>query len=230
LKSSDLLVKCLETEGVEYVFAVPGEENIDLLESLRTSKIKVIINRHEQASAFMAATYGRLTGKVGVCMSTLGPGATNLVTGVAHAQLGGMPLLALTGQKPLRENWQANFQSVQIQDPNSIPKEIREVFKIATNERMGACHLQLPEDVAGEEVAEWISPQQPIQLRRPTVDEKACANAVELIVNAERPVIIVSSRAQRHRVKASLKRLCDVTNLYSIRILFTHSGSINKIM
>src|SRR3989338_1016452 len=140
MKASDLFVQCLEEEGVEYIFAVPGEENLHLLESLRKSRIKVIVNRHEQAAAFMAATYGRLTGKVGVCMSTLGPGATNLVTGIAHAQLGGMPLLAITGQKGIRESWQANFQvidvvrmmkpltkrTVQITGPKMIPKEIRE--------------------------------------------------------------------------------------------------------
>src|SRR3989338_10766428 len=116
MKASDLFVKCLEKEGVEYVFAVPGEENLDLVESLRTSKIKLIVNRHEQCSAFMAATYGRLTGKVGVCMSTLGPGATNLVTGIAHGQLGGMPMLAITGQKAVRENLQAAFQIIDVVD------------------------------------------------------------------------------------------------------------------
>ncbi|MFQ5909088.1 MAG: thiamine pyrophosphate-binding protein, partial [Thermoplasmata archaeon] len=114
MKAADLFVRCLEEEGVEYVFALPGEENLHLLESLRTSNIKVIVNRHEQCSAFMAATYGRLTGKVGVCLATLGPGATNLVTGVAYAQLGGMPLLAITGQKGIRENWQADFQVVEV--------------------------------------------------------------------------------------------------------------------
>src|SRR3989338_5398349 len=114
MKSSDLFVKCLEEEGVEYIFAVPGEENLHLLESIRKSKIKLIVNRHEQCSAFMAATYGRLTGKVGVCMSTLGPGATNLITGIAAAQLGGMPILAITGQKGIRENWQGDFQVLNI--------------------------------------------------------------------------------------------------------------------
>ena len=136
MKSSDLLVRCLEREGVEYVFAVPGEENLDLLESLRTSSIRVIVNRHEQGSAFMASAYARLTGKAGVCLATLGPGATNLITGVAHAQLCGIPLVAITGQKGIRENWQADFQvldvvnmmkpitkrAVQIQGPKQIAK------------------------------------------------------------------------------------------------------------
>src|SRR3989338_8136733 len=114
VKASDLFVKALEEEGVEYVFALPGEENLDVLESLRTSKIRIIVTRHEQAAAFMAATYGRLTGKAGVCMSTLGPGATNLVTGIAHAQLIGAPLISISGQKAIKENWQGRFQIIDV--------------------------------------------------------------------------------------------------------------------
>jgi acetolactate synthase I/II/III large subunit len=229
MKASDLFVKCLEEEGVEYVFGVPGEENLDLLESLRMSKIKVIVNRHEQVAAFMAATYGRLTGKVGVCMSTLGPGATNLVTGIAYAQLGGMPLLAITGQKGIRENWQANFQvldivgmmkpltkrAVQIQGPKTIPKEIREAFKVATTERQGACHIELPEDIAEEQLDE-MKPLSAVKVRRPIADRKGRGIAAEKIKNAKLPVIIVSSRAQRNRVREALRELCDATNIYVI--------------
>ena len=102
-KASDLFVQALEAEGVEYIFAVPGEENLDMVESLRTSKVRLVLTRHEQGAAFMAATYGRLTGKAGVCMSTLGPGATNLVTAAAYAQLGAMPMVMVTGQKPLHQ-------------------------------------------------------------------------------------------------------------------------------
>ena len=111
-KGSDILVKALENEGVEFVFGLPGEENLDFLKSLRTSSIKVMVTRHEQAAAFMAATYGRLTGKPGVCFSTLGPGATNLVTGAAYALLGGMPMLMITGQKPILQSRQARFQII----------------------------------------------------------------------------------------------------------------------
>src|SRR5512141_1815330 len=114
MKASDLFVRQLEEEGVEYIFGLPGEGNLDFLESLRTSKIKLILTRHEQAAAFMAATYGRLTGKAGVCFSTLGPGATNLVTGVAHAQLIGAPLVSISGQKAVRSNWQARFQLIDV--------------------------------------------------------------------------------------------------------------------
>lgn len=230
MKSSDLFVKCLEEEGVEYIFAVPGEENLHVLESLRTSKIKVIVNRHEQCSAFMAATYGRLTGKAGVCMSTLGPGATNLVTGIAHAQLGGMPVVAITGQKGIRENWQANFQvldivgmmkpltkrAVQIQGPKTIQKEIREAFKVATTERQGVCHIELPEDVAYEEVDDYALPHQSVKLRRPAPDKKSIEIAASLIKQAKTPIIIISSRAQRNGVSNSIKQFCDASNLYVI--------------
>ncbi len=101
MKASDLFVQALENEKVQYLFGIPGEENLDLLDSLSRSQIKLILTRHEQAAGFMAATYGRLTGKAGVCLSTLGPGATNLVTAAAYAQLGGMPMLMITGQKPI---------------------------------------------------------------------------------------------------------------------------------
>src|SRR5712675_1851989 len=113
-KGSDLLVAALESEGVERIFGVPGEENLDVLESLRNSKIKFVVTRHEQSAAFMAATYGRLTGKPGVCLTTLGPGATNLTTGAAFAQLGGMPMIMITGQKPILSAPQAQFQIVDI--------------------------------------------------------------------------------------------------------------------
>jgi len=230
MKASDLFVKCLENEEVEMIFGVPGEENIDLIESLRTSSIRLIINRHEQASAFMAATYGRLTGKVGVCLATLGPGATNLITGIAHAQLGGMPFLAITGQKALRENWQANFQildivhmmepitkrSVQLQDGETIPKEVREAFKVATQERQGACHIELPEDVAGGDVNDRFFPQSVENVRCPITDETSLRLAAEAILRSKNPVIVVSSRGQRRRVRKGLKELCDATNLYVI--------------
>lgn len=230
MKASDLFVKCLEAEEVEYVFALPGEENLDLLESLRKSKISVIVTRHEQGAAFMAATYGRLTGKVGVCMSTLGPGATNLVTGVAHAQLGGMPLLAITGQKGIRDNLQANFQvvdivhmmkpltkkAVQIHGPKTIPMEVRGMFKIATTERQGACHIELPEDIAKENVDEFYSPQPPQKIRRAIADTKAVKMASQKIKGAKLPIIIVSSRAQRNMVRDSLRKFCDKTNIYVV--------------
>ena len=230
MKTSDLFVQCLEMEGVEYVFALPGEENLDLLESLRAGRIEVIVTRHEQGAAFMAATYARLTGKVGVCLATLGPGATNLVTGVAYAQLGGMPMLAITGQKGIRENWQADFQiidvvnmmkpltkrTIQIQGPNSVAQEIREAFKLATTERLGACHIELPEDVAREEADPQLRPLAPGSIRRPDPSAKAIKLAAQQIRMAHHPIMIVSSRAQRRRVHAELRTFADATKLYVI--------------
>ena len=110
MKASELLVKALEAEGVEYIFGIPGEENLDMLDSLSRSSIRLILTRHEQAAGFMAATYGRLTGKAGVCLSTLGPGATNLVTAAAYAQPGAMPMVMITGQKPIKTSKQGHFQ------------------------------------------------------------------------------------------------------------------------
>ena len=144
-KASDLLVAALEAEGARFVFGIPGEENLDLLESLRNSGIELVLTRHEQAAGFMAATVGRLTGHAGICLSTLGPGATNLVTAAAYAQLGAMPMLMLTGQKPIRSSRQAHFQIVDVVDmmrpltkytrqlvsADSVPARVREAVRLA---------------------------------------------------------------------------------------------------
>src|ERR1700694_500500 len=161
-KGSDLLVAALENEGVDRIFGVPGEENLDVVESLRNSSIKLILTRHEQGAAFMAATYGRLTGRPGVCITTLGPGALNLTTGAAYALLGAMPMIMLTGQKGILSSRQARFQIVdvvatmkpltklarQIVSPRMIPTLVREAFRVAQEERPGPVHLELPEDIA----------------------------------------------------------------------------------
>src|SRR5687768_10533523 len=165
-KGSDIFVAALENEGVDRIFGVPGEENLDVLESLRTSSIKLILTRHEQAAAFMAATHGRLTGRPGVCLATLGPGALNFSTGAAYAHLGGMPMILITGQKPLMSAKQARFQIVdviasmkpltkmtrQIVSAASISSMVRDAFRVAVEERPGPVHLELPEDVAAQEV------------------------------------------------------------------------------
>ena len=165
-KGSDLLVAALEREGVDRIFGVPGEENLDVVESLRTSSIELVLTRHEQAAAFMAATHGRLTGRPGVCIATLGPGALNFSTGAAYAHLGAMPMILITGQKPIMTARQARFQIVdviasmkpltkmtrQIVSAASIPAIVREAFRVAMEERPGPVHLELPEDVAGEEI------------------------------------------------------------------------------
>ena len=230
MKASDLFVRCLETEGVEYVFGVPGEENLDLVESLRESSIRLIVTRHEQHAAFMAATYGRLTGQAGVCLATLGPGATNLVTGVAYAQLGGMPLVAITGQKGVRGNWQGNFQLVDvvgtfrpltkwntsIGSGRSIPRCVRHAFHLAENERPGAVHLELPEDIAGETVADDLRPHVHIHARRPVADEKAVTLACDLIHGARNPIVILSAGANRKRVGKQLKNFLETTGMYAV--------------
>src|SRR5687768_17628566 len=151
-KASDLFIQCLEEEGVEYIFGVPGEENLDFLDSLsRSSRIKLILTRHEQGAGFMAATYGRHTGKTGVCLATLGPGATNLVTAAAYAQLGGMPMVMLTGQKPIKAGKQGHFQIVDVVgmmrpltkstrtlvSAEHVASAVREAFRRAEEERPG---------------------------------------------------------------------------------------------
>ena len=171
MKGANLLVSALENEGVKQIFGIPGEENLDVVEALRRSAIKLVVTRHEQAAAFMAATHGRLTGEPGVCLSTLGPGALNLTTGAAYALLGAMPMIMITGQKGVLSRKQARFQVVdivstmtpltkmahQIVSPATIPAMVREAFRVAQQERPGPVHLELPEDIAAEEAPE-ISP------------------------------------------------------------------------
>jgi acetolactate synthase-1/2/3 large subunit len=196
-KGSDLLVAALESEGVERIFAVPGEENLDVVESLRNSKIELIVTRHEQAAAFMAATYGRLTGKPGVCMTTLGPGALNLTTGAAYALLGAMPMVMITGQKGIMKSRQAGFQIVdvvsafkpltkmsrQIVSTATIPTLVRDAFRIATEERPGPVLLELPEDIAGENCEPMvIVPQHPAQVIERAV-ELCKTNEIELVLS-----------------------------------------------
>jgi acetolactate synthase I/II/III large subunit len=233
MKASDLFVKQLEEEGVEYIFGLPGEENLDLLESLRTSRIRLVVTRHEQAAAFMAATYGRLTGKAGVCFSTLGPGATNLVTGVAHAQLIGAPLIAITGQKAVRDNWQACFQLIDvvglmrpitkhaesIVDPNMVSTVLRNAFKTAQAERPGAVHVELPEDVAGSGTDAAV--QKPGHGRRPAPDPKAVEGAAELINSSRHPLLILSAGANR---KLIWKEIRDFVELTGIHVVHTQMG------
>lgn len=226
MKASDLFVRALENEGVEYIFAVPGEENLDLLQSLKTSNIRLVVNRHEQGAGFMAATYGRLTGKPGVCMSTLGPGATNLVTPAAYAQLGAMPLLMITGQKPIKSSKQARFQIIdtvdmmrpitkhtkQIVNSSHIPSSIREAFRIATEERPGAVHLELPEDIAQESCDTPLFDV--VGHREPLANEQALEQAAAMIHASERPLILVGAGANRKITCDALKALVDATGIY----------------
>ncbi len=230
MNASDVFIKILEEQGIEYCFGLPGEENLDFLESLRKSKIKLIVTRHEQAAAFMAATYGRLTGKPGLCLATLGPGALNLVNGVAYAQLGGMPLIAITGQKGLLHNWQGQFQIVDVvgvmkpitkwaasvATPRAMVRAAYQAIQLAREERPGAVHVEIPEDIAKLEFDSALSQHRPQSPRRSVADEKALDQAAELIKGAKHPVIIVSSGGNRKLVTKQLKNLVDTTGIFCI--------------
>ncbi|NKB49031.1 MAG: acetolactate synthase large subunit [Alphaproteobacteria bacterium] len=226
MRASDLFVRALENEGVEYIFGVPGEENLDFLDSLRTSKIKLILTRHEQGAGFMAATYGRLTGKAGVCLATLGPGATNFVTAAAYAQLGAMPMMMITGQKPIKASKQGRFQIVdvvsmmrpitkfakQIVNGNTIPSVVREAFRLAEEERPGAVHIELPEDIA----AEMVDDQPlfaPTVTRRPICSDASVDQAVELIRSAKHPLLLVGAGANRKRIIDALEAFVGKTGI-----------------
>jgi len=211
-KGSDLLVRALENEGVERIFGVPGEENLDVVESLRTSSIKLVITRHEQAAGFMAATHGRLTGRPGVCISTLGPGALNFTTAAAYADLGAMPMVMITGQKGIMSSRQARFQIVdvvstfrpltklsrQIVGAGTIPTLVRDAFRVATEERPGPVLLELPEDIAGEETEEQpVVPRHEIEI--PVAHPAALDRAAAMIVKAQRPLIMLGAACSRPR-------------------------------
>ncbi|HVX76018.1 MAG TPA: acetolactate synthase large subunit [Bradyrhizobium sp.] len=215
-KGSDLLVQALESEGVEYIFAIPGEENLDVLNSLRNSKIKLVITRHEQAAGFMAATYGRLTGRAGVCLTTLGPGALNLTTSAAYADLGAMPMVMITGQKAIHTSRQAKFQIVdivatmrpltkmatQIVSAQSIPTLVRDAFRVAQQERPGPVHLELPEDVASDKAEAAMVPTHPAEL--PVAPAVAIDRAAAMISAAKRPLVMLGAAASRPRLAEPL--------------------------
>ena len=225
-KGSDLLVAALENEGVERIFGVPGEENLDLLESLRTSGIELVLTRHEQAAAFMAATHGRLTGKPGVCLATLGPGALNFSTGAAYAHLGAMPMILITGQKPVMSAKQARFQIVdivasmkpltkmtrQIVSAAAIPSTVRDAFRVAMEERPGPVHLELPEDVAGAEVAN-ISVMARHTVDRPVASTAALESAAEMILSARRPLVMIGAVGNRPALVEALSACVRRTRL-----------------
>lgn len=217
-KGSDLLVAALENEGVDRIFGIPGEENLDIVESIRKSSIQLILTRHEQPAAFMAATHGRLTGKPGVCLTTLGPGALNLSTGAAFALLGAMPMIMITGQKGILSSRQARFQIVdivaamkpltklshQIVSPLVIPTLVREAFRVAAEERPGPVHLELPEDIAAEKCEEEVAlvPPHPVEL--PVASAHCLDRAARMIMQAQSPLLMLGAAASRPRSTADL--------------------------
>ncbi|MDA3906344.1 MAG: acetolactate synthase large subunit [Bacteroidales bacterium] len=225
MKASDLFIKALENEGVEYIFGIPGEENLDFLDSLKDSKIKLILTRHEQGAGFMAATYGRLTGKPGVCIATLGPGATNFTTPAAYAQLGAMPMMMITGQKPIKKSKQGRFQIVdivelmkpitkytrQIVNGNNIGSMVREAFRLAIEEKPGAVHLELPEDIAAEDSNDKIF--KVVGHRRPHADKQAVIEAAKMIETAKRPLLLIGAGANRQRTSEALTKFIEQTGI-----------------
>ena len=225
MKATKLIVQCLENEGVEYIFGVPGEENMDLLDALLGSSIRFVMTRHEQGAAFMADVYGRLTGKAGVCLATLGPGATNLITGVADANMDRAPVVALTGQADQDRLHKESHQHLDIVTlfrpatkwntslpiPDVIPEAFRKAFKLAQSEKPGATHIEIPEDVARMEtdgqplLVQWLHPggAAPEQIEK----------AAHIISNAAHPIVLAGNGIIRGRASAALVRFAEKLNL-----------------
>lgn len=226
MKASDLLVECLEEEGIEYIFGVPGEENADFMMSLEASStIKFILTRHEQGAAFMAEIYGRLTGNTAGCLGTLGPGATNLITGVADSNMDRAPMLVLTGQGSTNRLHKESHQimdvvsmfepvtkwSTTILNPDTIPEIVRKAVRLARTEKPGAVHIELPEDVAAMETAK--RPMTPRRFRRPVPDAKIINEAFAMIKESQRPIIIAGNGCIRRRASKQLRMFCEKTGI-----------------
>lgn len=225
MRTANLLVKCLEAEGVRYVFGVSGEEVMDILDALRTSSIEFIPTRHEQGAAFMASVVGRLTGKAGVCLATLGPGATNLTTGIADATLDHAPLVAITGQSNLKRTYKESKQYVDIvrhfmpitkwnarvEKGIFIPEMVRKAFKLAQTEKPGACHLEVPSDISKEDVEGAPLPVIPISYSHP--DEGSIKLAAQVINQSERPIILAGNGVVRGEASDELRKFIAGTNI-----------------
>ncbi|EMR13372.1 acetolactate synthase [Methylophaga lonarensis MPL] len=225
MKAAELFVKALENEGVEYIFGIPGEENLDVMDALLDSRIRFITTRHEQGAAFMADVYGRLTGRAGVCMATLGPGATNLITGVADANMDHAPLVAIAGQASTRRLHKESHQvldleamflpitkySTRIVSPEVIPEIIRKAFKVAQTEKTGACFIEFPENIAEMSVDDT-----PLRVKNATSPEPASEHierAAELISNAKNPIILAGNGVVRSAAAEALAAFAENLNI-----------------
>ncbi len=225
MKASDLFIRCLEAEGVERIFGIPGEENADMMISLMDSKIEFVLCRHEQAAAFIADVYGRWTGKPGVCLATLGPGITNLVTGLADANMDNAPVVAIIGQGSTKRLHKESHQTMDaiamcmpiskwaysIRDEETIPEVVRKAFKLAQAEKPGVTVIELPEDIAENPVS--LKPMKIYTTRRPAADHKATAQAVKTLVSAKNPIILAGNGSIRKRAAAQLLRLAQKTGI-----------------
>jgi acetolactate synthase I/II/III large subunit len=225
-KASDLFVECLEAEGVSHVFGIPGEETLDLNESLEDSSITFVPVRHEQGGAYMADMYGRLTRRAGVCLGTLGPGATNLVTGVADAFLDRSPLVALTGQADLERMHKESHQhidvvsmfrpvtkwNVRLQSARVIPEVVRKAFKVAQSQKPGPTHIELPEDVMADTVDAEPLPV-PMRVRRPEPSGRELLDAANVIRQARRPIVLAGNGVARVGAAPALREFARVTGI-----------------
>ncbi len=237
MKASELTIKCLENENVDYIFGIPGEENLDVMDALLASKIQFIQTRDERGAAFMADVYGRLTGRAGVCLATLGPGAMNLVTGVADANMDRAPLVAITGQASLNRMHKESHQYMDVVSvfkpmtkwnalihlPEIIPESIRKAFKIATGEKPGATHIDFPEDVAEMQIdAEPIRHDHPSEAKP---IEACLARAAQLINDAKQPIILAGNGVVRQKAARILTQFAEMTNI-PVAHTFMGKGSI----
>ncbi|QPH54902.1 acetolactate synthase large subunit [Pontivivens ytuae] len=238
MKASDLFVKCLEAEGITRIFGVPGEENADFMMSLRNSSIEFVLTRHEQGAAFMAEAHGRLTGEPGVCLGTLGPGATNLLTGVADANMDRAPLIVITGQAATTRQHKESHQVMDVVDmyrsvtkwshgiiaPDTIPEVVRKAVRLARKEKPGAVHLELAENVAKMEVD--AEPLEPRRFWRPEVSDHILDKAWDAIRGAKQPIIIAGNGAIRKRCSAELRAFVEATGI-GVLHTFMGKGSVD---
>ena len=225
MKASELLVKCLESEGVRYIFGIPGEETLDLMEAVHGSSITFIPTRHEQGAAFMANAWGRLTGTPGVCLSTLGPGATNLITGIADALLDRSPMVAITGQTDLLRIHKESHQYVdiisifkpitkwnaRIERASIIPEIVRKAFRLSAVEKPGPAHIELPEDIAVESTFEEVLP--PLPVTYPEPEHHLIRKAVKEIKESKHPLILAGNSVLRGRASSALKKFAERTRI-----------------
>ena len=239
MNAAELFVECLEAEGVRYIFGVPGEENAHFLMALEKSPIQFIMVRHEQAAAFMAETYGKLTREAGVCLSTLGPGATNLVTGVASANSDRAPMVVITGQADIQRQHKESHQNIDIVSmfkpvtkfatpiihPDNIPEVVRWAFKMAMREKPGACHIELADDIAA--LPATRHPVKKNYLRRSVADDKIVNIAMDVIRSAKNPVILAGNGAIRTRTAKMLREFCDLTGIGVIST-FMGKGCVSR--
>ena len=223
MQAAELMVRCLEAEGVERIYAIPGEETLEIVEALRQSRVEIVIVRHEQGAAFMADVHGRLTGRPGVCLGTLGPGATNLITGIGDAYLDYAPMVAITGQVKLALVHKESHQYVDVVDmlrpvtkwnarierPETVPEVVRKAFKVAAAEKPGPTHLELSETIAAAELPSYMRPLAQSRPGPSAPDSEAIADAAAVIRSARRPVILTGNGVIRARGSDALRRLCQ---------------------